>query len=248
MFDRVAFLWKSYKITGDIDSRNKLISYYYPFVKNIVRKIYYTLPRSVDVSDIENYAHIGLIDAIKKFNLKKNIKFETYANFRIRGAIFDGMRQQDWLPRTLRSKMKKNGSENNGNGDGPDTNDLTAERRNGTQDNGIENYVLLSLDKINFCEDGSTLKLNNSMDQMEEGIISHADFVEKVENKIFIKEIISVLSFKERKVIYLYYFRGKTFKEIGKIMDVTESRISQIHKKALITLRKSVCSLSKSAS
>jgi RNA polymerase sigma factor FliA len=242
MLDKIDFLWRSYKDNGDISSRNKLVLHYYSFVKNIVRKIYYTLPKTVDISDIENYAHIGLMDAIKKFNLEKNIKFETYANFRIRGAIFDGIRKQDWLPKTLRSKMKKIEREESKNGNGVDSDTINDGSQSKIGKKDIENYTLLSLDRINYYQDGSAPGFSNSFDNGEESDISSPDFVEKVENKIFVREIISGLDFKERKIIYLYYFRGKTFKEIGKIMNVTESRVSQIHKKALLTLKRSLLS------
>ncbi|MBN2073694.1 MAG: sigma-70 family RNA polymerase sigma factor [Actinobacteria bacterium] len=247
MSETLAFLWKSYKSTGDVASRNKLVLHYHPFVKNIARKIYYTLPKTVEIAEIESYAQIGLIDAIKKFNLNKKIKFETYANFRIRGAIFDGIRKQDWLPRTLRSRMKKSCRESCDNDSMPGSEKVVFDRQDGGKDEKIESYVLLSLDRINFSGDGASFNLNGSIDRYEEGIVSPPDFVEKIENRIFIREIISRLSFKERKIIYLYYFRGKTFKEIGDMLNVTESRISQIHKKALLILKKSISSTPKPA-
>jgi RNA polymerase sigma factor for flagellar operon FliA len=108
----LAILWKCYKENRDNYYRDRLILNYKPFLKIIVNKVYRKLPKNVDIMDLENYGYIGLIDAIKKFDLDRNIKFETYASYRIKGAIIDGIRKQDWLSRTLRSKVKKNNDEN----------------------------------------------------------------------------------------------------------------------------------------
>ena len=101
----LTILWKTYKDREDNFYRDRLISNYIPFLKGIVSKLYTKLPKTVDIMDLENYAYLGLIDAIKKFDLNRNIKFETYATYRIRGAIIDGVRKQDWLSRSQRSMM-----------------------------------------------------------------------------------------------------------------------------------------------
>ena len=102
----LSILWKSYKRKEDLYFRDKLVANYRPFLKSVVNHVHSRLPRTVDIMDLENYAYIGLLDAIKKFDLERNIKFETYASYRIKGAIIDGIRKQDWLSRTMRAKCR----------------------------------------------------------------------------------------------------------------------------------------------
>src|SRR4030066_928450 len=224
----LTILWKTYKEREDNFYRDRLISNYIPFLKGIVSRIYAKLPKTVDIMDLENYAYLGLIDAIKKFNLNRNIKFETYATYRIKGAIIDGIRKQDWLSRSQRSRIKNN-------------------YENQFEDNVVRNYfsdwendkfVMLSIDDPDFYEK----KIEDSsifVDSIDSLYVSTtADFAEKVQNKLFLKKAICKLTAQERKVIFLYYFNGKNFKEIGQLMHMTESRISQINKKMLLTLKK----------
>jgi RNA polymerase sigma factor FliA len=224
----LTILWKTYKDREDNFYRDRLISNYIPFLKGIVSKVYAKLPKTVDIMDLENYAYLGLIDAIKKFNLNRNIKFETYATYRIRGAIIDGVRKQDWLSRSQRSRIKNN-------------------YENQLEDNGVRNYfsdwendkfVMLSIDDPDFYE--KKIADSSGSDDSISGLYSAmtADFAEKVQNKLFLKKAIGKLTAQERKVIFLYYFKGKNFKEIGQSMHITESRVSQINKKMLLTLKK----------
>jgi len=224
----LTILWKTYKEREDNFYRDRLISNYIPFLKGIVSRVYTKLPKTVDIMDLENYAYLGLIDAIKKFDLNRNIKFETYATYRIKGAIIDGVRKQDWLSRSQRSRIKNN-------------------YENQLEDNGVRNYfsdwendkfVMLSIDDPDFYE--KKIADSSSSDDSIGGLYSTmtADFAEKVQNKLFLKKAIGKLTAQERKVIFHYYFKGKNFKEIGQLMHITESRISQINKKILLTLKK----------
>jgi RNA polymerase sigma factor FliA len=224
----LTILWKTYKEREDNFYRDRLISNYIPFLKGIVNRVYAKLPKTVDIMDLESYAYIGLIDAIKKFNLNRNIKFETYATYRIRGAIIDGVRKQDWLSRSQRSRIKNN-------------------CQNQFEDNEVRNYfndwengkfVMLSTDDPDFYE--KKIADSSNSDDSFDGLYAAmtADFVEKVQNKLFLKKAIGKLTVQERKVIFLYYFKGKNFKEIGQLMHVTESRVSQINKKILLSLKK----------
>jgi len=224
----LTILWKTYKEREDNFYRDRLISNYIPFLKGIVSRVYAKLPKTVDIMDLENYAYLGLIDAIKKFNLNRNIKFETYATYRIRGAIIDGVRKQDWLSRSQRLRIKNN-------------------CQNQFEDNEVRNYfsdwengkfVMLSIDDPDFYE--KKIADSSSSDDNIGGLYSAmtADFAEKVQDKLFLKKAIGKLTAQERKVIFHYYFKGKNFKEIGQLMHVTESRISQINKKILLTLKK----------
>jgi RNA polymerase sigma factor for flagellar operon FliA len=234
----LAILWKCYKENRDNYYRDRLILNYKPFLKIIVNKIYRKLPKTVDVMDLENYGYIGLIDAIKKFDLNRNIKFETYASYRIKGAIIDGVRKQDWLSRTLRSKVKKNNEEY-----GDDNVEIEENENKGKSvksDYELENFTMLSTDDPNFCEKGSKDHNSYLSDSYNLYVAGVTDFAEKIENKLFLRKAISKLTAQERRVIYLYYFKGKNFKEIGKSMNITESRISQINKKILLTLKKEI--------
>jgi RNA polymerase sigma factor FliA len=224
----LTILWKTYKEREDNFYRDRLISNYIPFLKGIVSRVYAKLPKTVDIMDLENYACIGLIDAIKKFNLNRNIKFETYATYRIKGAIIDGIRKQDWLSRSQRSRIKNN-------------------YENQFEDNAVRNYfsdwendkfVMLSIDDPDFYE--KKIADSSSSDDSIGGLYAGmtADFAEKVQNKLFLKKAIGKLTARERKVIFHYYFKGKNLKEIGQLMHITESRVSQINKKILLTLKK----------
>jgi len=232
----LTILWKTYKEREDNFYRNRLISNYIPFLKGIVSRVYAKLPKTVDIMDLENYAYIGLIDAIKKFDLKRNIKFETYATYRIRGAIIDGVRKQDWLSRSQRFRVKKNYE--NQFEDPPGNNSKNNAVRNYFSDWENDKFVMLSIDDPDFYE--KKIAESSGSDDNIGGLYSAttADFAEKVQNKLFLRKAIGKLTAQERKVIFLYYFKGKNFKEIGQLMNITESRVSQINKKTLLTLKK----------
>lgn len=197
----LAILWKCYKENRDNYYRDRLILNYKPFLKIIVNKVYKKLPKNVDIMDLENYGYIGLIDAIKKFDLDRNIKFETYASYRIKGAIIDGIRKQDWLSRTLRSKVKKNND---------DYSDLGITE---IEDNGdkyisikanyeLENFSMLSIDDPNFYEKGSKDQSSYLSDSYDLYVSGVTDFAKKIENKIFLRKAISRLTVrKERSYI-----------------------------------------------
>jgi RNA polymerase sigma factor for flagellar operon FliA len=248
----IAILWKSYKQNENNYYRDKLITNYKPFLKSVVNNIYSKLPKTVDILDLENYAYIGLLDAIKKFDLERNIKFETYASYRIKGAIIDGIRKQDWLSRTMRSKYKKASEEqvefyesNNTEYDGFEHESYSEEKSNnhGSSDIG-DKFVMLSIDDPNFYET-KALESSEYVHNLHDFYFAGTtEFAEKLENKMFLKTILVKLTLQERRVIYLYYFKGKTFREIGKIMNITESRVSQINKKVLMFLKKEINSSS----
>lgn len=218
MDQNIDSLWEYYKNFKDEKSRGKLIEYYTPFLKSVVSKIYSKLPNNIDISDLKNYAALGLVDAIEKYNHKRGIKFETYASIRIRGAIIDEMRKEDWLPRSLRSKANQ-------------------QKNTALLDQEATSYAMMSLDDPDFQQ---SMAHNNRNSNIEDPVMVSAtpDFVDDIENKICITKSLMKLSQQQRKVIYLYYFKGNTFKEIGQVMDITESRVSQIHKQSLAALKK----------
>ena len=235
MQEDTSLLWNNFRSNRSTETRNRLVEKYRPFVKIIAYKVFKTLPNSVDFSDLTSYGYLGLMDAIEKFDSARNIKFETYASFRIRGAILDGVRELDWLPRTLRTKIKKN----NGNEYESDEYDdgLLKSPKNKDDDQDNLHYSIFSLDDANQIEKEMRPADRNSLFNNDSYFTSPADFIVRLENELFLTKAITSLKKHEKKVVYLYYFRGKTFKEIGNEIGVTESRVSQIHKKALKSLK-----------
>ena len=233
--------WKKFKTDKNIYSRDELINRYTNFVKVIAYEIYKTLPNTIEFADLESYGYVGLMDAIEKFDSDRNIKFETYAKFRIRGAILDGLRKIDWFSRTIRDNMKKNNLmrenmqalDNADPGFSADSPDVYNNSKN---DNF--NYVILSYDDISAAS-GDFSQYDEPADYSQyKAFINPNDFVENLENTSCISKAIRKLKDFEKKVVYFHYFKGRTFKEIGQAIGVSESRASQIHKKALESLKR----------
>jgi RNA polymerase sigma factor FliA len=246
MEGNTAIMWKSFKQNQDLYYRDKLLSFYRPFLKNIVNFVSSKIPATVDRMDLESYGFIGLIDAINKFDIDRNIKFETYASYRIKGAIVDGIRKQDWLSKSLRSKCKNSVSDC---GDaiyslehdeeiaisGQFDNDGKVSNKNISS---VENqYVLYSLDDPDFYERKSEESFDYVENLCSEYAQKNSDFTEKLENRLFLKKVLSKLQPLEKRIVYLYYFKGLTFKQIGRRLNVTESRISQINKQIMDKIR-----------
>lgn len=230
-------LWESYAKTGDADIREMLIVEYAPLVKIIAGRLSMYLGYNVEYEDLVSYGIFGLIDAIDKFDYGKGIKFETYASLRIRGAILDQIRKLDWIPRTLRQKQKR-----------MDAALLKLEKELGRPATDsemaaelgitIDEYyswegqtkasALVSLDE--YLEQGAEIKTDSNQPVRFD---SPEEVVEKQELKRLLKEALEILTEKEKKVVLLYYYEELTLKEISAIMEVSESRISQLHTKAL---------------
>ncbi len=203
---------------------------------------------NVEYDDLVSYGIFGLIDAIDKFDPGKEVKFETYASLRIRGTILDQIRKMDWIPRTVRQKQKK-----------IDEAIKQVEMRTGknASDEEIAQELGLSEDELTTWQ--SQLKVTNIVslnEYLEQGaepvmdarrnshFIQPEDKVEEEELKQKLEESLEVLTEKERKVILLYYYEDLTLKEISSILEVSESRISQLHTKALLKMRKKAWKLS----
>jgi RNA polymerase sigma factor for flagellar operon FliA len=233
--------WKKFKTSKSNYSRDELIARYTNFVKVVAHEIYKTLPNTIEFADLESYGYVGLMDAIEKFNPERNIKFETYAKFRIKGAIIDGLRKIDWFSRTIRDNMKKNNLlrenmqalDKEGTGFLADSPELY---KNLTNDN--INYVIMSYEEIS-AEGGEFFQIDESASYSQyNAFINPNDFVENLENASYISKALRKLKDPEKKVVYYHYFKGRTFKEIGAAIGVSESRASQIHKKALESLKR----------
>ncbi len=230
-------LWDEYSKTKSPEIREKIILEYAPLVKVVAGRLSMYLGYNVEYDDLVGYGIFGLIDAIDKFDYLKEVKFETYASLRIRGAILDQIRKMDWIPRTIRQKQKKIDAvmkaievETGRNA----TDEEIAERLGITEDEysdwqgqmKITNIVSLN----EYLEQGSEVSIEyNHAAKFE----TPEEVLEKGELKKMLGEALELLTEKERKVIVLYYYEELTLKEISNILDVSESRISQLHTKGL---------------
>lgn len=234
-------LWKEYKKTKSSLLREEIIKKYANLVKIVAGRMNIYTSSQIDYDDLIGYGIFGLIDAIDKFDYEKGFKFETYASLRIRGEIIDNIRKLDWIPRSLRQKNKllENAVDEfeNQNGREP-TDEELAEILNmplASVKDLIKNsviYNLISLDDyLEQNHDNLSENLNNNYFDIPEKSF------EKKENKEILVKILDELTEKQRQVITLYYYEELTLKEISRIMNVSESRISQIHSKTVKILR-----------
>lgn len=236
-------LWKKWIEERDIDACDELIRMYLPLVEFHVQRIAVGLPKNVNKDDLKSHAYMGLYDAIEKFDHTRDLKFDTYASFRIRGSILDGLRQEDWLPRSLRERSKKVEAtmekleQKLGR---YVTAEEVAETLEITADEVLqvmsESFVanLLSIDeKTNDSDRDETFK-NTIVDK---GTMTPEEQLLKKTTHEDLVQIIESLNDKEQLVISLFYFEELTLTEIGQIMGLSTSRISQIHSKALFRLK-----------
>ena len=234
-------LWQSYMTNRSSETRDQLIMEYAQLVKLVAGRMNMYLGYNVEYDDLVGYGIFGLIDAIDKFDYGKNVKFETYASLRIRGAILDQIRKMDWIPRSLRQKQKKIDAA---------MAKIEAETGHVATDEDIAKELGISGDELlewqgqtkatnlisldEYTEAGSEVKMdsigNSHFEQPEEAI-------EKEELKQLMAKAIESLTEKERLVITLYYYEEMTLKEISLTLEVSESRVSQLHTKALIKMK-----------
>ena len=234
-------LWETYRKSPTPEMREQIILEYAPLVKVVAGRLSMYLGYNVEYEDVVSYGILGLIDAIDNFDMQKDVKFETYASLRIRGAILDQIRKMDWIPRTVRQKQKK-----------IDEAIRNIEMRTGKNATDEQVAGELGLEQEELTEWQSRLKitnvisLNEFLEQGQEPVMdargnSHfsqpEDVVSESELKQVLEEALEVLTEKEKKVILLYYYEDLTLKEISKVLEVSESRVSQLHTKALLKMR-----------
>ena len=235
-------LWDEYRKNPSPVLRERLITEYAPLVKVVAGRLSMYLGSNVEYEDLVSYGIFGLIDAIDKFDLAKDVKFETYASLRIRGSILDQIRKMDWIPRTVRQKQKK-----------IEEAVKQIETRTGKNPSDDELAKELGIRETELNEWQSQLKvtnivsLNEFVEQGGEPVMdarnnSHfaqpEESIQEEELKKVLAETLELLTEKERKVILLYYYEDLTLKEISNILSVSESRVSQLHTKALLKMRK----------
>ena len=232
-------LWEEYSRTGN--GRDELILKYLPLIKYVVGRMAVTPPQGLDFEDILSFGVFGLMDAVEKFDPEKGFVFQTYAIPRIRGAILDELRKCDWFSRTGREKVQKfNRAMEKVLRDKGETDDtlimsemgVDAEEYYEIQDLVSRGYIT-SLDEATPLDDGEISPEANIPDERE----TAADRLDDESDKQMLLEAIEELPERERQMLSLYYYEGLTLKEIGKVMGVSESRVSQIHGKGLGMLR-----------
>ena len=227
--------------------REELIHEYIPLVKYLAHRISIKLPSHVELDDLINSGVIGLIDAIEKFDPSRGIKFKTYAEFRIRGSIYDGLRSLDWVPRSVR-KQKKFVEEQYSSLEQELGRHATDEEISDNMGIEIDEFYRI-LDNLRGVTLGTFIEINSNDSQNtmegESAIAFIPDtssddpyFVfQKQELTTILAEAIKELPEKEKYVVSLYYFDELTMREIGTVLDITESRVSQLHTKSMLHLR-----------
>ena len=241
-------IWEDYKKDKNSNDRDRLVLNYAPLVKYVAGRIASRLPRTVDTADLVSYGILGLIDAVEKFDLSRNVKFETYAMARVKGAIIDELRRLDWLPRSLREKEKELEKAYQ---------DLLSNLKRTPSDAEISKKLGITTAELN---DLLTQLSNNQFLTLDElwsreekndkvslieviedvGAEDPMSALEAAERKEDLTEVIKTLPLREREIVVLYYYEGLNFKEIAQILSLTESRISQLHSKAIIHLKTSL--------
>jgi RNA polymerase sigma factor FliA len=239
-------LWSEYKRTGDRKVRDHLIVRYSPLVKFVAGRVSAGLPHSIEQADLVSYGMFGLIDAIEKFDTDRNIKFETYAITRIKGAIIDELRSIDWVPRSVRAKARAveqaYAALESSLGRSPSDAEVAAELQMTETDLqqifGQISYIgIVALDEVisgGSTDRGESVTLGDTLADREEGPMAA---FEVEEMKQILAGAINRLGDREKIVLSLYYYENLTLAQIGEVLGVTESRVCQIHTKAVMQLR-----------
>lgn len=236
-------VWARFKDAETQDDRDELIVYYAPLVKYVAGRIAAGLPQTVDQSDLISYGMFGLIDAITKFDPARGFKFETYAVSRIKGAILDELRSIDWVPRSVRSKAKaveRAIAKLEAKYHRPPTDeeiaselDLSAKQLSGVYKQ-IGSLGLVALDEMLSVNGGESLTFGDTLADRRDG---PSMTYERAEVRRLLAQAINTMSEREKVVLTLYYYENMTLAEIGRVLGVTESRVCQIHTKAVFGLR-----------
>ncbi|MET3682161.1 RNA polymerase sigma factor for flagellar operon FliA [Alkalibacillus flavidus] len=238
-------LWNKWQETKDQEAGNLLVEHYMPLVEYQVNRIHSHLPRNVEKQDVKSLAFMGLVDALEKFDTDRDLKFDTYASFRIRGAIIDGLRKEDWLPRSVREKSKEIEQ-------AYEALEQTYQREPTVDE--LANYVSLPADdvaevlkdtlfahvlsieeKTSEQDDDTRENLRNTIPDTHE--LQPDQQLIKQENISELVQTMEQLNENEQMVLSLFYKEELTLTEIGDVLELSTSRISQIHTKAIAKLR-----------
>jgi RNA polymerase sigma factor for flagellar operon FliA len=239
-------LWHKFKVGHDQDARNRLILAYAPLVKYVAGRMSSGLPAHIEEADLISYGLLGLIGALERFDPSREIKFETYAIARIKGSIIDELRSLDWVPRSVRSKAREIEKAiallETRLHRAPSDDEIAREL--GMQDDEfqttltqISNTSIVALDELWAISgsDGDTASLIDTLEDPKARDPSR--MLDVTEMKSRLASAIDALPKREKIVIALYYYENLTLREIGEVLGVTESRISQLHTKAILRLK-----------
>ena len=227
-------LWLKYKETRSVDLRNALAENYLPLIRIICGRLAMSLPPHLDRDDLLSSGFFGLLDAIDGFDPARNTKFETYAGIRIRGAMLDYLRSKDWIPVSMRQKIRKYEKT---------VCQLENELGRSATDKELAAALDISVDElqtlVNQCNSATVIPLEEYLktDVTETVDTNSANSTELFELRDTLAKAIDRLPDKERTVVSLYYYEELTLKEISKILHLTEARISQLHTKAIFRMR-----------
>jgi len=240
----IVALWHRYKRDRDIEARERLILQYSPLVKYVAGRVSVGLPATIEHADLVSYGMFGLIDAVEKFDLGKGVKFETYAIARIKGAIIDELRSIDWIPRSVRSKardveraltaletrLRRSPSES----------ELADEMGIAVKDlrTTLTQVSLVSLVALDESFSGDDSERQALVDTLQDHKAADPESsYEVLEQRALLAGALDRMTEREKTVIVLYYFEGMTLAQIGTVLGVTESRVCQLHTKAVLGLR-----------
>jgi RNA polymerase sigma factor for flagellar operon FliA len=246
-------LWAEYKKSRDPAIREFFIKQYAPLVKYVAGKVAVGMPSNVEFDDLVGFGVFGLLDAIDKFDTDKNVKFKTYAVTRIRGAIFDELRSIDWVPRSVRQKTREieDAIVNLESRLGRTASDTEIASSLGVSEDEFQQTLfkisgtsVMSLNDVWYSgDDADRISIGDSIESPSS--LNPDVIVEREEIKRVIVEAINELPEKEKMVLVLYYYEDLTLKEIGQVLNVTESRVSQLHTKANLRLRSKLTNIRK---
>ena len=238
-------LWRRYKATGDEKARERLVVAYSPLVKYVGGRMASGLPAHVEESDLISYGLIGLINAIERFDVEREIKFETYAITRIKGAIIDELRALDWVPRSVRARardIERAIAELEKKLHRAPTDEEIAAKLSMTEEElgasltEISRSSIAALDELwTVSAGGDQIALIDTIEDTQGPEPQSA--LAQVEQKEALGEAIARLPEREKLVVTLYYYEELTLREIGEVLGVTESRVSQLHTKAILRLK-----------
>jgi len=239
-------LWRRYKSTGDERARERLVVAYSPLVKYVAGRMASGLPAHVEEADLISYGLVGLISAIERFDLDREIKFETYAITRIKGAIIDELRSLDWVPRSVRARARDieraNSSLEHRLQRAPTDEEMADELGLTVEEFQesllqISNSSVAALDELWTVSDASGDQVSLLDTLQDPQAEDPASIMDATDLKDRVADAIARLPEREKLVVALYYYENLTLREIGEVLGVTESRISQLHTKAVLRLR-----------